>query len=418
LSGSNVKASVGRRVLMFLENAHYLQDARVPKEASTLVSAGHKVSVICPGGPGRPWRELLDGVIVYRYPSSPVGDSLVGYLLEYGYAMAATFFLSLFVLVREGFDVIHTHCPPDTFVLIAAFYKLLGKHFVYDHHDLAPELYCARFGERADRFVYRVLILLEKLCCRLADHVIATNQSYKTVEMQRGHVPEERITVVRNGPDLRRMRKLKTAPDLRQEGKKVISYVGRMGYQDGVDYLLRALHHLIHDLGRSDFFCVLVGAGDAWLSLQSLTEQLDLAAHVRFTGWVQPPQVPRYLSAADICLAPEPSNPYNDCSTAIKLMEYMAFAKPTVAFDLPEHRFTAQGAAVYARPNDELDFARQVAALMDDPKRREEMGQIGRRRIEMELAWSHQERRLLEAYETLSARLSGRRSVFFRRGHA
>lgn len=398
-----MRISVSTRVLMLLENGPYSQDARVPGEATALASAGYKVSVICPVGRQEPWRELLDGVCVYRFPAPPAANGFLGYLLEYSYSMVATFFLSLLVLLREGFDVVHAANPPDTFVFIAVFYKLLGKRFVYDHHDLVPELYYARFGGSGNRLVYHALVLLEKLSCRFADHVIATNQSCKTIEMQRGHVPEERITVVRNGPDLKRMQTLEPDPDMRQEGKTIISYVGRMGFQDGLDYLLRALQHLVYDLCRTDFFCVLVGAGDAWPRIRSLAEQLGLADNVLFTGWVEYTDVARYLSAADICVAPEPSNSYNDRSTAVKLMEYMALEKPIVAFDLPEHRVTAQDAAVYARPNDELDFAQQIASLMDDPERRKKMGELGRDRVVRELAWRHQEKHLLEAYEALSA---------------
>ena len=190
-------------------------------------------------------------------------------------------------------------------------------------------------------------------------------------------------------------------PGLRQEGRAILSYVGWMGFQDGVDHLLRALRHLIQDLGRTDFFCLLVGAGEACSSLKLLTEQLGLANCVLFTGWVEPAEVAQYLSAADICVAPEPSNSYNDRSTVVKMMEYMALGKPIVAFDLPEHRVTAQDAALYARPNDELDFARHIATLMDDPQQRDKMGRAGRERIEKELAWPHQARLLIGAYETL-----------------
>jgi glycosyltransferase involved in cell wall biosynthesis len=279
---------------------------------------------------------------------------------------------------------------------------------VYDHHDLSPEMYCARFGGEGSRLAYRALVWLEKLSCRFADRVIATNESYRTVEMERGGVPGERITVVRNGPDLNGRQPAGPEPDLRHPGKATIGYVGVMGTQDGVDYLLRALHHLVYDLGRTGFLCVLVGAGDALPGLKSLTEQLSLGDYVSFAGWVEHTQVAHYLRAADICVAPEPSNAYNDRSTAIKVMEYMAFGKPVVAFDLPEHRFTARDAAVYARPNDELDLAHKIAALMDDGERRREMGEIGRRRVEEELAWSFQERHLLEAYQALA---QGRRPM-------
>jgi len=397
-----MKASVGNRVLMLLEKGPYPEDCRVHREARALAAAGYQVSVICPAARGQAWRELLDGVRVYRFPAPPAANSLLGYLWEYGYSMAATFVLSLLVFWREGLDVVHAHNLPDTFVFIAAFYKLLGKRFVYDHHDLGPEMYYARFLGNGNRLAYHALVWLEKLSCQLADQVIAANQSYKTVEMQRGHVPENRITIVRNAPDLNRLRPTEADLDLRQKGKAIIVYVGVMGFQDGVDHLLKALQHLLYDLGRTDLLCVLVGAGQALPSLKSLTAQLGLADYVLFTGWVEYTEVARYLSAADICVAPEPSNPYNDRSTMEKIMEYMALGKPIVAFDLPEHRVTAQDAAVYARPNDELDFAQQIAALMDDPERRQKMGQTGKQRIEMELAWSHQEKHLLEAYQALA----------------
>ena len=386
---------------MLLENNPYPQDSRVRCEAQALTTAGYHVSVICPADSGQPWHELHDGVQVYRFPAPTPANGFVGYLWEYGYSIVATFFLSLLVLVREGFDVVHAHNPPDLFVFIAAFYKLFGKHFVYDHHDLAPEMYRARFSAEADRLVYQLLVWFEILSYRLADRVIVTNQSYKTVAMQRGCVPEECITIVRNGPNSSGLRTVNPTLSLRQTGKIIIGYVGVMGFQDGIDYLLRALRHLICDLKRTDFFCVLVGDGDALLSLKSLAKQLDLAEYVLFTGWVEPEEVVRYLGAADICVTPDPSNSYNDHSTMIKIMEYMALEKPIVAFDLPEHRFSAQEAALYVRPNDELEFARALTQLIDDREKRQKMGAFGRQRVETELAWRYSVPHLLEAYRTV-----------------
>ena len=383
---------------MLLENYPYPQDDRVRQEAASLVASGYGVSVICPLGPGQPWREEIDGVRIYRFPSPGSANSFLGYFWEYGWSMAATFALSLLVFLEDGFDVLHAHCPPDTFVLIGAFYKLLGKRFVYDHHDLAPELYRARFGGGGNRLVYSTLRLFETLSFRLADHVIATNQSYKTIEMQRGHVPEERITVVRNGPDLSRLQPADADPDLRRRAETIIAYVGVIGFQDGGDYLLRALKYLVHGLRRPSICCFIVGSGDALASLKSLTEQLGLADYVLFTGWIHHAEVGRYINSAHICVAPEPSNPYNDRSTIVKIMEYMALGKPIVAFDLPENRVTAEGAAVYAPPNDELEFARLIALLIDRPDQRKRMGQLGRERVEAELAWPYQAKHLLEAY--------------------
>ncbi len=391
------------RILMLLENNPYPEDGRVRREATALVNAGHQVVVVCPRGAGQPGQEVVNGVMVYRFSAPPEASGFLGYFLEYGYATAAIFLLSLYVLLQQGFDVVHTHNPPDTLVFVAGFYKLFGKKFIYDHHDLSPEMYWALFGDEGNPLIHKILLWLEKLSCRLADHIIATNGSYKTVEMERDGVPEERITIVRNGPDLNRLRAVAVDPALKQPGKTTICYVGDMGHHDGVDYLLRTLKHLLNALNRSDFLCVLVGDGDAWSGLKLLAEELKLTDYVLFTGRVSHPEVARYLSAADICVAPEPSNDYNDRSTMIKMTEYLALGKATVAFDLPEHRVTAQDAALYAYPNDELDFAQKIIELMDDPIRRQRMGKIGRHRIKTELAWLHQEKHLLNVYKMLNS---------------
>ena len=388
---------------MLLENNPFPQDPRVRREARALVDAGYQVSVICPSAAGQPRREWVNGTEVYRYPPPPDGQGLSGYAREYGQSLVATFILSLVVLFRRGFDVVHAHNPPDTFVFVALFYKLLGKRFVFDHHDLAPEMYHARFPGKGNRFVHAALVCLEKLSCRVADHVIATNQSYKAVEMARGGVPAERITIVRNGPDPSRLQAVEPAPELRARAPIIIGYAGIIGYQDGVDYLLRALRHLVDDLGRTDFYCVIIGKGDARASLIELSRQLGLDEYVWFTGWVSDEDFRRYLSTADICVVPDPSNPFTDRSTMIKVSEYMALKKPVVAFDLPEHRYTAQDAALYATPNDELELARAIQTLMDDPERRREMGERGRQRVESQLAWSHSVPNLLAAYRTLFA---------------
>ncbi|MDB5058050.1 MAG: glycosyl transferase group 1, partial [Chloroflexi bacterium] len=341
-----MKAPVGKRVLMLVENAPFPQDRRVYQEAEALVTAGYQIRVICHAERGQSRRERLHGMCIYRYPAPPAAQGVQGYIWEYIYSMAATFVLSLLVLLREGFDVIHAANPPDTYFVIAVFYKMLGKRFIYDHHDLAPEMYYARFGGRGSRLIFYALVLLERLSCRLADHVIATNQSYKTVEMLRGKVPEGRITVVRNGPS-ERLHSVDPDPDLRKRGTTIIVFAGVIGVQDGVDYLVRAVRHLVYDLGRRDVFCVIIGKGDARADCVALATELGLDGVVWFTGWLPEDVYLRYLCTADICVAPDPSNPFTDRSTMGKIMEYMALGKPIVAFDLPEHRITAQRAALY-----------------------------------------------------------------------
>ncbi len=389
----------GARILMLLENNPFPQDARVRREAAALIKAGHQLTVICPRGKGQPATDTVDGVCVYRYPAPTDGDGLLGFLWEYGYSLAATFLLSLRAWASPGFDVVHAHNPPDVLVLVGAFYKLFGKSFVFDHHDLSPEMYYARFAGSGRPSVHRALLFFEKLTFRLSDHVIATNESYKAIALGRGRVPEDRVTVVRNGPELSRVRPTAPDPELSSKAPHIFGYVGQMGPQDGVDYFIRALSRLVKDLGRTDFYAVIIGGGDAVKSLGKLTTELGLDDYVWFAGRVSDEDLLKYLSTADICIDPDPSNPFNDRSTMIKMTEYMALGKPIVAFDLPEHRVTAGEAATYAGANDELDFARKLAELMDDPERRAEMGRIGSERVQNGLAWSHQTPGLLAVYE-------------------
>ncbi len=397
-------ASRGKRVLMLLENADYEHDTRVRGEAEALLASGYQVVVINRRWPGGRRHEVMNGVHIYTFPMPSTGSGFMGYVTEYLYATAAMFVLSLYVLLRRGFDIVHTHNPPDILFLVAGFYKLFGKQFVYDHHDLGPELYDARFAGRGSWLVHQMLVLGEKVACRLADRVIATNESYKRIEMARSGVPATRITVVRNGPELKKFHLVPGDPELRRRAGTLLGYIGVMGPQDGVDYLLRSLKHLVYDLGQTDVFCVIIGRGDTLDELQAMAHELKLDPYVWFTGWVSYEDLLCYLSTIDIGMDPDPSNAFNDACTMIKIMNYMALAKPVVAFDLPEHRVTAGEAAVYARPNDEMDFACQIAALMRDPERRAQMGRTGIRRIEEELAWPYQAQRLILAYDEMTAR--------------
>jgi len=349
----------------------------------------------------QPRYEIQDGVRIYRFRRPPEASRLLSYLFEYGYSIIVIFSISLFVFLRHGFDAVHAHCPPDAFVFIAAFYKILGKRFTYDHHDLSPELYNAKSGNKGNRFIYRILVLLERLSCKLADLVIATNESYKNVEMQRGGIPEERITIVRNGPDMKRFQLVESDPELRAKAKILLGYVGVLGEQDGLDYLLRVVNHLIYEMNVKDLLCVIIGKGVTLPDLKKLASELRVDDYVWFTEYIPDEDMMRILSTVDICVDPDPSNPFNDRCTMIKILEYMALGKPIVAFDLPEHRVSAQEAAYYAKPNDETDFARQIIALMNDPMQREKMGQIGKKRIDEELSWKHQATLLVDAYDML-----------------
>ncbi len=396
-----MKKRTGKRILMLLENNPYPHDGRVRREAQTLIAAGYQVSIISPGRKTQPWRETIDGVQAFRYPEPLQADGLFGYIWEYGYSMLAAVVLSIYVCYKNGFDYLHAHNPPDTFVFIAAFYKLFGVRFIFDHHDLSPEMYYARFSGEGNKQIYKALLALEKLTFRLADHVISTNESYRQIAIDRGGVAAENISIVRNGPELKRLRLAEPDAELKASGKIILGFVGEMGHHDGVDNLIHAVHCLANDLKRSDFYCVIIGEGDAWPGLKKLAQGLRLDNYIRFTGFIPDTDMLRYLSTTNICIDPDPKNDFTNRSTMIKMMEYMALAKPIVAFRLKEHQFTAAEAAIYAEPNDPAAMARCIAALMDDPGKREIMGKIGRQRIETKLAWQFQEGNLTDAYARL-----------------
>ncbi len=394
------------KVLMLLQNFPYPGDGRVRAEARTLASSGYGVAVISPRSRKQQWHEVLDSVNVYRFPSPYRATGAWGYLWEYGYSIVAMFVISLRILIVDGIDVVHAAQPPDALAAIAAFYKLLGKKYVFDHHDLSPELYYyARFARKANPTVFRGLLWLERAAFRLADRVISTNESYRQIAMERGHMDERRVAVVRNGPENMRPVPAGSPSIINKNGHIIVGYLGVTGPQDGVDNLLRAVDHLVHHLKREDFLCVIVGHGSAMPGLRSLARDLQIEPHLLFTGWVRGSElVAQYVDAMDICVAPEPSDPYNDRSTAVKLMEYMAAGKPIVSSDLPEHRITAGDAALYAKPGDGSCLAERICELMDDPAKRERLGAIGQNRIETELAWSYQATKLLELYAGLTAK--------------
>lgn len=389
-----------RRVLILVENLPSPFDRRVWQEACTLRGAGYQVSIICPTGPGCERRfEVIDGVHIYRYRLPFEAAGAAGYPLEYACALAQTFVLAWRVLLTRGFDVVHACNPPDLLFLVGGFFKLLGKKFLFDHHDLCPELYEAKFGRRG--LCYRLLLALERATFRLADVSIATNDSYRQLALTRGGMPAERVFVVRSGPSLARLKR--TSPDERLKcGRRhLVGYVGVIGQQEGIDLLLRAVRHLVFELERRDIHFGLVGSGPLLERMQALAVELGVAEFVTFTGRVPDRELLAMLNTADVCVNPDAANDMNDKSTMNKVLEYMALGKPVVQFDLTEGRWSAQSASLYARRNDPADFAAKIAELIDDPQRRAAMGAFGRRRVEAQLEWSHQVPRLLAAYDAL-----------------
>jgi glycosyltransferase involved in cell wall biosynthesis len=408
------------KILMLVEN-HFPQDTRVTNEATLLIEAGYQVSVVALRRRDQAGHEVLNGVEVYRLPTlelfkkTPFANanrmnlllvrlkSFLGYVVEYCYFTTACLIVSTYVFAKRGFDVMHAHNPPDTLFLVGLPFKLLGKKFVFDQHDLCPELYRSRYGT-VEGFATRLLKVFEWCSLKLADVTIATNESYKRVQIERANKNPRDIFIVRNGPNRMRMTPVAPSRRLRAMNKCILCYIGSLNPQDGVDHLLRSLRHLLYDLKRSDFHCVIMGTGDSLQDLRNLADQLELNGCVELPGFVSDEDLQANLAAADICLDPDPSSPLNDVSTWIKVMEYMAYGKPIVAFDLKETRFSAGDAAIYVRPNEETEFAKTVAQLMSQPELRKRMGDYGRRRVEEELQWNKVGLNLLSAYDTVLAR--------------
>ena len=390
----------GGRVLIIVENLPCPFDRRVWQEARTLTAAGYVVSIICPKAPGYEKSfERIDDIDIHRHALPKEADGVLGYALEYSVALVMEFWLSLKVLFGRGFDVIHACNPPDTIFLIGGFYKLFGKKYVFDHHDINPELYEAKFGKRG--FGRKLLVALERMSFNTADMVISTNESYRSIAIQRGGKNPKDVHVVRSGPDLSRMKIVPTNPALKHGRKYLVGYVGVMGKQEGIDLLLQAARILVFDLERKDIQFGLVGGGTSLEEMKTLAKELGVADYVTFTGRVPDAELLAMLNTADVCVNPDVANEMNDISTMNKIMEYMALGKPIVQFDLVEGRHSAQDASLYAKRNDPEDFARKIVALLDDPERRRAMGEYGRRRVIEELEWRHEAPRLLAAYEAL-----------------
>jgi glycosyltransferase involved in cell wall biosynthesis len=389
------------RVLIIVQNLPVPSDRRVWLECQALVAAGHEVSVICPKAPGDPTYEVLDGVHLYKYAPAPPTEGVVSFVYEFAYCWLRTLLLSLRVLRRPGFDVIQTCNPPDTYFALAALYRLAGKRFVFDQHDLCPETYESRF-EQPSRLLLGILRRFERLTYRLADHVIATNESYRAVAIERGDVRPDRVTVVRTGPDDAIMQPGLPDPDLRRGRDHLAVYLGVMGPQDGVDVAIDSIDAYVHQLGRHDCHFALLGSGDCWEELRQRVTELELDEYVTMPGRVSDDVVFAHFSTADVGLSPDPHSPLNDVSTMNKTMEYLAFGVPVVAFDLPETMVSGGDAAVYVTDGEPTSYAAAIAGLLDDPHRRRVMAIEGRQRVEDVLAWRHQAPAYVGVYAALA----------------
>lgn len=398
-----VSAGKPRRVLILVENLPSPFDRRVWQEATTLRANGYGVSIICPTGNGyEKHYEEIDGIHIYRYDLPMEAEGAKGYAVEYSVAIFHTFRLAWKVRRERGFDVVHACNPPDLLFLVGGFFKLFFRtRFLFDHHDINPELYEAKFGRRD--FFWKLMVWLERWTFKTADVSIATNESYKKIAIERGGMRPEKVYVVRSGPKLDRLRIIPPVEALKRGRKFLVGYVGVMGKQEGIDLLLQAARHIVRDMGREDVHFGLVGGGTSLDEMKQMATELGIADYVTFTGRVPDAELLEMLNTADVCVNPDVANDMNDKSTMNKIMEYMALGKPIVQFDLTEGRFSAQEASLYAAKNDPADMARKIVELLDDPDRRRRMGEYGRNRVMNELEWKYEEPKLLAAYERLFA---------------
>ncbi|KPF94069.1 glycosyl transferase [Novosphingobium sp. AAP83] len=387
----------GKKVLIVVENLPLPFDRRVWQEARTLKAAGAEVAIICPTGKGYEKRfEVIDGIDIHRHPLPIEASGALGFLLEYGAALFWETVLAWKIYFRRGIDVIQGCNPPDLIFLVALPFKLLGVKYIFDHHDINPELYEAKFNKRG--FFWKLMVLFERLTFKFADVSMATNQSYRRIAIERGGMAPEKVFVVRSGPDLSRLKRVPPVESWKNGRRFLVGYVGVMGDQEGIDLLIDAVEHIVKVEAREDIQFCLVGGGPSLAKLRELVIEKGLADFVQFTGRAPDQDLFEVLSTMDVGVNPDRVNAMNDKSTMNKIMEYMSLEKPIVQFDVTEGRFSAQEASLYAKANDPVDFAAKIVELLGDPERRAAMGALGRRRVETELNWSHQIGPLVAAY--------------------
>ncbi len=399
------EATGAPRVLIIVQNLPVPLDRRVWLECQALVARGYRVCVICPKGPNDPAHQHLDGVEIYKYRPAPETTGLLSFVWEFAYSWARTAWLSLRVWHSGKFDIIQACNPPDTYWLLALLWRFRGVRFVFDQHDLNPELFRSRFGEPTrglSAVEYRGLLWLERRTLRSADHVISTNESYRRVAMERGHREPREVTVVRSGPDTQQMRPIYPQRP-RPDGGILLVYLGIMGPQDGVDQVLLVMEELVHVRGRREVSATLMGFGDSLEDLKAQTTRLGLDDHVTFTGRVDRLEIAEQLSRADIGVCPDLKTPLNDVSTMNKTMEYMAYGLPSVAYDLVETRVSGGDSVRYVASGDIAAFADEIERLMDEPQLRVELGRKARSRVSAVLDWRPQAEAYVSVFDQMSS---------------
>jgi glycosyltransferase involved in cell wall biosynthesis len=388
----------GKHILIIVENLPVPFDRRVWQEANTLKDNGAEISIICPKMKGFHKKyEQLNGIHIYRHPLPLEGSGALGYLLEYTVALFWEFILSWKIFIKKRFQVIHGCNPPDLIFLVAKAFKPFGVKYVFDHHDINPELYIAKYNKKD--FFYKLMVKFEYLTFKTASFSIATNESYKEIAIQRGKMHPDKVQVVRSGPNLERLRIVPPNNEFKKGKSFLVGYVGVIGEQEGIDLLLKSAQYIVQK--RSDVHFAIIGGGTNLENMKSLSQKMKLEKYVDFYGRVPDDLLIGILNTADICVNPDKPSEMNNLSTMNKIMEYMALKKPIVQYDLKEGRISAQKASLYAENENTSDFAEKILYLIDNPEVRKEMALFGYRRVVEELSWEHESKKLLSLYDKI-----------------
>lgn len=388
----------GKHVLIIVENLPVPFDRRVWQEANTLKEHGAYVSIICPKMKGYiEGYEIINGIEIYRHSLPEAKSGAIGYLKEYSVALFWEFVLSWKIFFKKRFHVIHGCNPPDLIFIVALFFKIFGVKYVFDHHDINPELYIAKYGKKG--FFYKFLILLERLTFTTANASIATNDSYREIAIKRGKMPADKVKVIRSGPKLERL-KINGGDTKYKKGRNfLVGYVGVIGEQEGLDLLLESVKYIVSK--RKDVQFAIVGGGTELPAIKELTHKMGLQDHIDYYGRVDDETMVNILNTADVCVNPDKPTEMNNLSTMNKIMEYMSLKKPIVQYDLKEGKISAQRASLYAINTSTEDFAEQIILLLDDAKMRSEMGDFGYNRVINELSWDYESRKLIHFYRKI-----------------
>ena len=389
-----------KHILFIVENQPLPSDVRVWSEIQAVKELGYDVTAISPVNErAKKKYEIIDGVEIFRHPMPVEAKTKAGFLFEYVNALFWELFLSVRIFLKKRFHIIHGANPPDHIFIVALFFKLFGTQYIFDHHDITPENYLAKFGKNT--FVYKILLIMEMLTFKTADIVISTNESYKKIAINRGKKNRNKVFVVRNGPDMSKVIFMSPNERLKKGFDYLVAYLGVIGNQEGIDILLKTIHHIVYDKDIKNIGFMIIGTGPDWNNMVRLSKEMKIDKYVTFTGFIPYKNLYEILATADVCVNPEFRNEFTDKSTMIKIMDYMVFGKPIIQFETTEGKVTAGNAALYLDKNDEVEFAEAIINLLNDPEKRKEMGKIATKRIKEKLNWDIQKVNLKKAYNYL-----------------